>query len=111
MSVAWILTKCPDERIRDGKRAVESATKACELSGWKEPISLETLAAACALSGDFESAVKWQTKANALYSDPKEKTEGEGRLRRFRDAKRNPAERSSRPDNPGKTGGLCGKTC
>jgi len=36
-SVAWILTTCPDERIRDTKRAVESATKACELSRWEQP--------------------------------------------------------------------------
>ncbi len=44
---AWIWATCPDEKYRDGKRAVESATKACELSQWNEPYYMETLAAAC----------------------------------------------------------------
>ena len=80
---AWILTNCPDERIRDGKRAVESATKACELSAWKEPQYLDMLAAAYAATDDFASAVKWQRKANALHSDPELKAQGEARLNRF----------------------------
>ncbi len=66
-----------------GKRAVAAATKACELTEWKAPLMLDTLAAAYAEAGDFERAVKWQTKANELYSDPKEKTEGERRLKLY----------------------------
>lgn len=31
-SRAWIWATCPDEMVRDGKNAVESATRACELS-------------------------------------------------------------------------------
>ena len=45
---------------------VALATKAWELSGWKDASHLETLAAAYAATGDFDSAVKWQTAANAL---------------------------------------------
>jgi hypothetical protein len=50
------------------------------------PRYLETLASAYAEAGDFESAVKWQIRANALQTDPKEKTAGEERLRHLQDA-------------------------
>ena len=32
---AWIWATCSDERYRDGRRAVESATRGCELTDWK----------------------------------------------------------------------------
>jgi tetratricopeptide (TPR) repeat protein len=60
---AWTLATCPDEKIRNGKLAVEHARKACELTNYKEWTSLDTLAAACAENSDFDEAVKWETKA------------------------------------------------
>src|SRR5262249_39679818 len=33
-NLAWVLGTCPDDKVRDGKRAVEYATRACELSRW-----------------------------------------------------------------------------
>ena len=60
---AWLLATVANPALRDGKRAVELAREACELTQWKDPNHLDTLAAAYARSGDFASAVKWQTKA------------------------------------------------
>jgi tetratricopeptide (TPR) repeat protein len=84
---AWLLATCPDEKIRDGKLAVDSATRACELSEWKNADYLRTLAAAYAETGAFDKAVDSQDKANKLAADPAIKKTGEERLKLYKDKK------------------------
>jgi tetratricopeptide (TPR) repeat protein len=62
-SYAWLLATCTKDSVRDGKKAVEYATKACELTNWKVSQFLDTLAAAYAENNDFDKAVQWEKKA------------------------------------------------
>ena len=89
---AWIWAACPDRAFRDGKKAVESATKACELTAWNDGGQISSLAAAYAQAGDLESAVKWQTKANAIQTDPVMKKSGEDLLKTYNNSLRIQAE-------------------
>ena len=66
---AWILATCSNPKIRNGEQAVASATRACELTGWKAAHAMTTLAAAYSETGNFAAAVEWQTKAIGLVAD------------------------------------------
>jgi tetratricopeptide (TPR) repeat protein len=61
--LAWVWATCPKEECRSGVKAVEYARKACELTAWKDPMYLDTLAAAYAENGQFDDAAQWQASA------------------------------------------------
>jgi tetratricopeptide (TPR) repeat protein len=65
---AWVLATAPEPSMRNGAKAIEYATKACQMTDGKDPDKLETLAAAYAESGNFDEAIKWQNKAIDLTS-------------------------------------------
>jgi tetratricopeptide (TPR) repeat protein len=72
--LALLLATCPDEKHRDGTRAVQLATKAYELTAWRGGRQVATLAAAYAEAGDFGNAVKWQERV--LERAPEGEKEG-----------------------------------
>jgi tetratricopeptide (TPR) repeat protein len=58
-----ILTRANENEIRDGRRAVTDAQRACELTKWREPYYLVLLGSAHAEAGNKEDAIRWVTKA------------------------------------------------
>jgi tetratricopeptide (TPR) repeat protein len=92
-SLAWLLATCPDDKLRNGAKAVTAATKACKLTNWVSSGELDTLAAACAEKGDFKNAVKWQTKV-VEFDDPDYGEDQKVRLKLYQERKpyREPAE-------------------
>ncbi len=68
-NLAWVLATSPQDNVRNGQRAIELATKACEVTEYKQAHILSTLAAAYAEAGDFDKAVEWSTKSVELGAD------------------------------------------
>ncbi len=68
-NLAWVLATSTFEDVRDGKRAVELATKAAEVTEFKQAHILSTLASGYAEMGDFENAIKWIEKAIELNAE------------------------------------------
>ena len=85
--LAWLRATRPEESLRDGKKAIEFATRGCELTEWKDANMLATLAAAYAEVGDFDKAVEWQEKANKHYANADDRKKGEDRLKLYKDRK------------------------
>jgi tetratricopeptide (TPR) repeat protein len=65
-NLAWLLATSPEDALRDGQESVRLGTEACELTEYKEPHILSTLAAGYAEIGNFEEAKKWSNKAVEL---------------------------------------------
>jgi tetratricopeptide (TPR) repeat protein len=85
-SLAWLLSTCGDSRFRDGRRALDLAARACELTGYRNHLCLDTLATACAESGDFATALHWLAVALDLADGDARYTDGyRARLELFRD--------------------------
>jgi Flp pilus assembly protein TadD len=80
---AMIWASSSEASLRDGLRAVRAATRANELTGWKNPDFLDTCAAAYAEAGDFVRAVTCQTKAIDLASNESQKNDFRLRLKLY----------------------------
>jgi Tfp pilus assembly protein PilF len=64
--LAWVMATSPRAELRNGADAVKMATRACELTGNKQPILLATLAAADAEVGRWDDAAATAQKAHDL---------------------------------------------
>jgi tetratricopeptide (TPR) repeat protein len=88
IKLAWLLATCSEDKIRDGKRAIQLVTKACELEdrrGWKQYQNLHVLAAACAEAGQFDEAAHWQSEAlKMLHGSLEERRERLERLKLYK---------------------------
>jgi tetratricopeptide (TPR) repeat protein len=82
--LAWMLATSKDTRVRDGRRAVAIAKRACTLSNWKNAFSIDTLAAASATAGNFADAVKYQQLAISRLDADDRKTQQPGMEQRLR---------------------------
>jgi tetratricopeptide (TPR) repeat protein len=63
--LAWLLATSPEPGLRNGPEALTLATALCEETKYRNVLYLDTLAAACAETGDFESAVSHLERALA----------------------------------------------
>ena len=84
-NLAWVLATSTEDKVRDAAKSIEYGTKACELTKYEKPHILSTLAAGYAEKGDWETAIKWSSKAVELGA--KERSErtaqkGAGKLQR-----------------------------
>jgi tetratricopeptide (TPR) repeat protein len=84
-NLARLRATAADARHRDGRRAVEAATRACELTGGNDPGMLDTLAAAWAEAGDFAQAVHWQARALDRAGDGAARDAFRSRLKLYQD--------------------------
>jgi tetratricopeptide (TPR) repeat protein len=62
-SRAWLRATCPSADLRNGPQAISDATAACNATSWSRPEYIDTLAAAFAEGGDFDSATRFEQRA------------------------------------------------
>jgi tetratricopeptide (TPR) repeat protein len=68
-NLSWVLSTSTIDMVRNGKRALELAKRACELTDYKVAYILSTLAAAYAENGDFKKAIEYSQKSIDLSAD------------------------------------------
>ena len=88
--LAWFLAASKENTARNPDKAIKLARRVCELTDYKNPELLDTLAVAYAAAGDFNKAVETAEKALELCQSPKQNTlekEIESRLVLFKAGK------------------------
>jgi tetratricopeptide (TPR) repeat protein len=78
--LAWQLATGPEERLRDGREALEIARGLCEGTAAPNPQHLDTLAAALAETGAFEEAAAAERRAVAIVEAGRREAEAAGDL-------------------------------
>jgi Flp pilus assembly protein TadD len=68
-NLAWVLATSPDDGLRKGAEAVQLAERACQLTQYRQPSFVGTLAAAYAEAGRFDDAIATAQKAIALAEE------------------------------------------
>ncbi len=69
--LAWLLATSGQSEIQNPLEAIRLAETACRLTEHKDPILLDTLAAACAAAGRFSDAVQYQKLALEILETSK----------------------------------------
>ncbi len=82
-NLAWLYATSEDPEYRNPTQALQHATRAVELTKWKEPGFIDTLAEAYYAAGNFADAVK--TQARTLQLDPSN-AEFQQHMSRYRQA-------------------------
>lgn len=70
LGMANLLSTAADRGLRDPKRAIEVATRACELTKWQDSAAIHALGVAYSSFGDMAAAKKWLSKAGQLGDAP-----------------------------------------
>ena len=86
-NLAWLQATCADTKYRDAPQAIKLARKACQLTGWNDFSTLDTLATAYAANQDWNEAIKWQAKA-IEYAPAVQRTDLQSRLDAYRKQKK-----------------------
>src|ERR1051325_8650093 len=63
---AWFYSTCQNASFRNGQQAIKDAKAACSIMIWKDENMIDTLAAAYAEIGDFNSAMQYAQQALAM---------------------------------------------
>jgi tetratricopeptide (TPR) repeat protein len=73
-NLAWLLAASKETKIHNPDKAIRFAQRACELTSYKKPDLLDTLAVAYAASGDFHKAIETAEKALVLCQSSEQDT-------------------------------------
>lgn len=87
---AWLHANSKNAEVRDDAKAIEAATRACELTNWKNSDYVGILAIAYANGGKFEKAIEAQETTLALAPDSRKPRERE-LLALFRNGEKYPS--------------------
>jgi len=84
---AWSMLTIEPADLRDPEEALRFAIEAAEMDGFADANILDTLALAYFDNGQVDKAIEIQERAVSLLSESTTRTEFEGRLNQYREAR------------------------